>query len=252
MAWPTTYNVLQLDEVDSTNEEARRIAIRGFDAEQKPLWIIANRQSAGRGRQGRDWFSPQGNLMCSLLLPLTEARAGKNSAELGFVAGLALHDMLCAVVGEGAAVHLKWPNDILLDGAKIGGILLEALDAPLLTIGIGLNLAHHPTDTPYPAISLHTATGQPVSPHDALEKLAVSFDHWLSHWQADGFASVRDVWCRHAYGLGEAIHVKLPHSDVTGVFESLGADGQLVLRQHDDTIQHIAAGDVFFNQKEKK
>ncbi len=250
MAWPETYNVLQLDEVDSTNEEARRISKGGFDADQKPLWIIANRQSAGRGRQGRDWFSPQGNLMCSLLLPLTGA--GKNPAELGFVAGLALRDMLCAVVGESAAVRLKWPNDILLDGAKIGGILLETLDAPLIAIGMGLNLAHHPTDTPYPAISLHAATRQSVAPHDALEKLAVCFDHWLSRWQADGFAAVRDAWCHHAYGLGEAIHVKLPHGDVAGVFESLNTDGQLVLRQPDDTIQHIAAGDVFFNQKEKK
>lgn len=244
---PENYDFHHLGTVDSTNEEARRQVAAGFEASSKPLWISAERQTAGRGRLGRKWTSPSGNLMCSLLI--APKMPSKNLAEIGFVAGLALYDAVRMMIPE-AKLSLKWPNDVLLEGAKVSGILIESLDnkQELLAVGIGLNLMHFPDDTPYPAISVKAASGQIFTVNVALAHLASRFDIWLNKWQADGFKALHKAWRERAHGLGEKIKVNLPTGELEGVFDDLSMDGQLVLINQSGT-HKISAGDVFFNKK---
>ncbi|PCJ71210.1 MAG: biotin--[acetyl-CoA-carboxylase] ligase [Rhodobiaceae bacterium] len=246
---PLGYDLRRHVEIDSTNEEARRLANAG---EPGPVWIVTERQTAGRGRRGRTWVSPAGNLMCTLLLrpACSPAKAG----ELSFVAGLALHDATSALVSADVAakVALKWPNDLLIDGKKASGILLESesdgkADVAWLAIGIGLNLAHHPEDTPYPATCLKAQTGDAPSIEDALTALAVAFEHWFAVWQApEGFAAVRQAWLERARGLGETITVRLSNEVLEGIFEGIAPEGALQLRLGGGTVRLISAGDVFF------
>ena len=156
---PDTYQLLHFETLDSTNEEAKRLAAQSV---MQPHWILADTQSAGRGRRGRAWQSPKGNLMTTIYLPgrIETVKAG----QLSFVAGLALADTVASLIGPDGAVSIKWPNDVLVGGAKISGILLEsggASDAHLdwVCVGMGLNLAHFPDDTPYLATSIAAHTG---------------------------------------------------------------------------------------------
>ncbi len=246
---PPGYRLQRHVEIDSTNSEARRLAGTG---EAGPLWILAERQSAGRGRRGRAWISPVGNLTCTLLLrpQCSPAKAG----ELSFVAGLALHDATTSLVSpEGVGeVALKWPNDLLIAGKKASGILLESesdgrTDVAWLAIGIGLNLAHYPEDTPYPATSLKAQGGTVPSIEDVLVALATAFDRWFLLWKApEGFATVRKAWLARARGLGEKITVRLGDETLEGVFEGIAHDGALQLRLDGGSIRSISAGDVFF------
>lgn len=248
------YNLHQLETVDSTNEEARRLVAAGFDVCAKPVWIIAKRQSAGRGRLGRVWSSPEGNLMCTLIIAPQIKR--EKLAEIAFVAGLALYDGVHELVPE-AKLSLKWPNDVLLEGAKLSGILIESLDHQrgILAVGLGLNLAHYPDDTPYQAISLKAASGQDFPAQIAFEAVAAQFDIWLQRWEKEGFTPIHESWCQRAHGIGGVgaqIIVNLPNGKLEGVFEALSADGQLVLRDNQGVIHHITAGDVYFQTEEKK
>lgn len=246
---PQGYALQRHVEIDSTNEEARRLANAGAIG---PLWILSERQTAGRGRRGRTWVSPAGNLMCTLLLrpECSPAKAG----ELSFVAGLALHDAITSLVSPdvSAKVALKWPNDLLIDGEKASGILLESesdgsADVAWLAVGIGLNLAHFPEDTPYPATSLKEWTGTAPTIERALGSLAEGFDHWFGCWKKpDGFAAVRRAWLERAQGLGEKITVRLANEVLEGVFDGIAPDGALQLRLGDGTIRLVSAGDVFF------
>jgi len=248
---PAGYRLSRHDEIDSTNEEAKRLAAAGSPG---PVWIVAERQTAGRGRRGRSWTSPTGNLMCTLLL-----RPGCGPAEAGqlsFVAGLALHEAATALLPEGVAqkAKLKWPNDLLLDGKKASGILLESesvggTDVSWLAVGIGLNLAHYPEDTPYPATSLLAESGQSVTVERALTSLAVSFDRWYAIWQQPGgFEAVRKAWLQRAQGVGEEITVRLADETLVGVFQDLSTEGALQLKLPTGEFREIAAGDVFFGR----
>ena len=244
------HDFLHLPEVDSTNSEARRQAEAGASA---PLWIIADRQTAGRGRRGRQWQSPQGNLMATLLLP--GAAAPDSSAlagQLAFVAGLALRATIAHFLAhQQAEVSLKWPNDVLVNGAKISGILLETASSgqgrpDWLAIGLGVNLAHHPDDTPYQATSLAAHLRQVPDNLAALAELANQFDRYFKIWHAQGFAAIVEAWRQSAQNLGAAIEVRLENQTLKGIFEDIDAQGALVLRLDDGTVQIIATGDVFF------
>jgi len=244
------YRLLSLEATDSTNDDAARAAKEG---DPGPLWVVSREQRAGRGRHGRNWSSPPGNLYASLLLldPCEPALA----PQLGFVAGLALHEALCAVTGLGAPrLALKWPNDLLLDGAKISGLLLEAhrvsAIGPLaIVIGFGVNVVHAPDGTPYAATSL-----QAVSPGLEREKvfseLAVSFDRCFSAWSkarrlGDPFSAVRRLWLERAAGLGGSVTLRLPGGERTGTFMGLDAHGRLELRTTSG-LELIDAGDLYF------
>ena len=249
--WPQGYGQEHFEEIDSTNTEARR---RGETSAAASIWLRADSQTAGRGRRGRTWVSPVGNLMCTLFL--RPACSPSAAAQLSFVSGLAIHDAVSQMLPQErqADAKLKWPNDLLLGGKKMSGILLESAtqgagEVNWLAIGIGLNLAVFPKDTPYPATSLHAETGQTVSPQEALTRLANAFAHWHSVWQAPGgFAAVRTAWLARAKGVGELIVVRLSDTELEGTFEALDGEGALILRLEDGSHRAISAGDVFFGK----
>ena len=232
------------DTIGSTNDEARRLARDGA-SDGTLVWAAA--QKAGRGRRGRPWQSPPGNLYLSLVLrPDVPA---SRAPQLGFVTALAVGDALDRLAGPGLPLSFKWPNDVLAGGRKLSGILLESemgvsggLD--FVIIGVGVNLASAPRDLEYPATSL-TDQGFPgITPAALLEAFAEQFARWAERWREDGFAPVRAAWLRHASGIGEAIRVRLERLTLDGRFLDLDDDGALVLEGGDGR-RRIAAGEVF-------
>lgn len=224
--------------VDSTNTEAFRRARAG---ERGPFWVTAHSQRAGRGRRGREWISEPGNLYASLLL---DAPSLTHCApQLSFVASLAVRDAICDVAGLAAQVKLKWPNDILCGGLKLGGILIEG-ELPFIVVGIGVNCAHHPDRTRYPSTDL-SACGAPVSPEEVFQQLSARMCERLIQWnEGAGFASTRADWLQYAFRHGGNIRVSIGEGDVTGIFDTLDDTGRLVLRLPDGGQQAITAGEV--------
>ena len=234
---------LHLAETGSTNADLSGLAAREPGADR--LWLSAGMQRAGRGRRGREWVSPQGNLHASVLLADPAP-----ASELGFlplVAALAAHDAIAAVLPEAAPpLHLKWPNDVLLSGAKCCGILLERTVTGHVVAGFGINLAAAPQDTPYPATSLR-AHGAVADAGTLLAALAEALAARLQAFdRGAGKAALRDVWLDCATGIGGPVSVRLHDEVVTGIFEAVDGEGLLLLRMADGTPKRIAAGDVFF------
>lgn len=242
--------VLILDETDSTNAEARRRAEAG---EVGPLWIAARRQTAGRGRRGRKWESESGNLASSLLL-LTQ-KSPAEAAQLTFAASLAVADLLDRYVPS-ALVTIKWPNDVLLDGRKTSGILIESGPAPSgglwLAVGIGVNLSQTPGDTERPATCIAEHLGQGVaaapSVDEAAKALAETFGVWLDRWMTFGFQPVLDAWIARTRGLYGSCTARLTNETLTGTADGVEADGSLRLKLSDGSLRLISAGDVFFGE----
>lgn len=226
----------------STNAEALSLARRG---EQGPLWITARRQDAGRGRRGRAWISEPGNLYASLLL--TGPPPARHWPELSFVAALAVHDAVVTVAARlEPLLAIKWPNDLLLAGAKFAGVLIEGEsgETGALVVGIGVNCANHPAEAEYPATDL-AAAGAPVSPATLFEALSVTMRGRIAQWDAgEGFSTIRADWLARAAGLGEAVRVRLADREIVGRFEALDEGGGLVMRLPDGGATTIAAGDV--------
>jgi len=237
--------LLAFDTLGSTNAEA---LVRARAGEQGPLWITAACQTAGRGRRGRSFVSERGNLYASLLM--TDASPVDRAAELAFVAALAAHDAVVdAAAGIGPRLAVKWPNDLLCDGAKLAGILVEGESAagrPLVTVvGIGINCAHHPTHTDHPAIDL-LAAGKRVTPEVLFAALSRAMLQRLQEWdRGRGFAATRAAWLARAANLGMPVRVNLADRQLEGRFETLDPFGRLVLRLGDGTAEIITAGDVF-------
>src|SRR5262245_23302552 len=227
----------------STNAEALSLARRG---ERGPLWVTADRQSAGRGRRARAWISEPGNLYASLLL--TASVPVGHRPELSFVAALAVYDAVAAVAGHiEPLLTIKWPNDLLLAGAKFAGILLEGEsgETGALVVGIGINCANHPGGTEYPATDL-AAAGAPVSPATLFAALSAKMLERIAQWNAgEGFSGIRADWLARAAGIGEAVRVRLADREIVGRLEALDPTGGLVLRLPDGAATTIAAGDVF-------
>lgn len=245
---PTGYRLVRMEAVDSTNAEARRRAKAG---EPGPLWIWSARQSQGRGRGGREWVSQHGNLFASLLIGVNCPI--RTAGQLALVAGIITFDTIAKLIAyEGRSeLLLKWPNDILLAGEKLAGMLLESVgttseNRSVVVIGTGINLASHPEDLPQPAISL-AAYGMTVTPADALEVLAATTHEWMTRW-AEGscFPSIRRAWLDRAGPTGRALRVKVNGEETEGVYAGLDADGALRLLTPDGSEHRIAAGDVFF------
>jgi BirA family biotin operon repressor/biotin-[acetyl-CoA-carboxylase] ligase len=238
--------VVSAGTIDSTNAEALRRATLG---EAGPLWIWAGEQGSGRGRRARVWASPPGNLYATLLLTLDGPAT--RLTEIGHVAGLAVHDAVSGfLAGRDRQVALKWPNDLLVDGEKISGLLIESVGLGTggpwsLAVGIGINLASHPRDAAWPATDL-AALGVVAEPAVALERLADDFARWLAVWrQGDGGERLRRSWAERVAGVGETITVALPEETLTGRFAALDDTGALVLHMTDGTQRRIMAGDVF-------
>lgn len=236
--------VIRLPEIDSTNDEARRRADAG---ERGPLWLIADKQTAGRGRYGRSWESGQGNFAATYLFaPGLEA---DRCAQLSFAVALALVDVIDGFLPERAA--LKWPNDVLIGGRKVAGILLEAGGAQTgaapawLAIGIGINLVAAPQDVPFPATALAVHLAASPSADEMLARLAPALNARLSNYYVQGFGVLRDAWLARAHGLGAPIHVKLAEHSLEGVFDGLSAEGALLLRVGAER-REIRAGEIYF------
>ncbi|WP_374387737.1 biotin--[acetyl-CoA-carboxylase] ligase [Brevundimonas sp.] len=239
-----------LDEIDSTNAEARRLAEAG---ETGPRWIVARRQTAGRGRRGRSWVSEPGNLAATLLI--TTPRGAAEAAQATFVAALAVADLLDVFVSP-ALVSIKWPNDVLLDGTKVSGILIEsgphASGGLWLAVGIGVNLAHAPQDTERGATALvdrlrgDMSFAPPVEA--AAEILAETFATWWGRWQTLGFEPVLEAWTSRLTGLNGPCVARLDHETLEGLAEGVEPDGALRLRLEDGSLRTISAGDVFFGK----
>lgn len=241
---PNGLPALFLPETPSTNAHAMTLAIQGTPP---PLWVWAGRQTKGRGRLGRDWDSPEGNLYASLLLQLNGPANAMGGLPL--VAGLAARDAIAAVSSAALAqrLRLKWPNDIMLDGAKLGGVLIESLvlgaDARAVVIGTGLNLASAPSGLGRAVTSLREH-GCHVAPDQALTALAEASARWLDIWEnGAGFHLIRAAWLRHAVALGAPISVTLGGEKVAGRFAGLDERGALRLHQ-DSGERVITAGDV--------
>jgi BirA family biotin operon repressor/biotin-[acetyl-CoA-carboxylase] ligase len=235
-AWPLGVGLRRFDTLDSTSEEAKRLARSG---ERGPFWIVAREQTAGHGRRGREWVSRGGNLFATLLL---EAPAA-TSAQLCFAAGLAAGETVAAYAPN-AEVTLKWPNDVLLNGKKTAGILLEQ-EGPMLAIGVGINLASHPEGTEFPATSVNAVAKAAPDAEAALHRLAGRMAAWYEVWRTEGFWPVRDAWLARAACLGKEIRARLTKGEVTGVFEDMDGDGALILRGPEG-VRRITAADIFF------
>ncbi len=243
---PKGWHLHDLDAVDSTNAVARKLGEEGA-AEGQVIWAREQRQ--GRARRGRGWDSPPGNLYCSVLLrpDCRPAAAG----QISFVTALALSDAVREVAPEIEGLHLKWPNDVVVQRRKIAGILLESAvsaegDVDWVVIGTGVNLDSHPEDVDYPATNL-AAEGHPfVLPVTLLEHYAARLDHWLAVWRVRGFGSIRDAWREQATGIGELITVRLDREIVIGRFEMLDEDGALHVVLGDGSRRRFTTGDVFF------
>ena len=243
-AWPQGYASRHFDEIDSTNEEARRMAVAGVPG---PVWISAGRQTAGRGRRGRAWDSPDGNLAATLFLRPGRTTAAE-AAQLSFVSALAVSDALEAVAPS-CQMRVKWPNDVLAVDRKIAGILLESAgggSVDWLAVGIGVNLVHHPDATEFPAISLSGLGFRAPPPATMLAHLAGHWAKWYETWMVRGFDDIRDAWLARAAGLGRRIRARLQREEIWGVFEGIDDSGALILRESAGRVRVIAAGDVFF------
>jgi BirA family transcriptional regulator, biotin operon repressor / biotin---[acetyl-CoA-carboxylase] ligase len=227
----------------STNTEALALARQ---SERGPFWVTAGRQSAGRGRRGRTWISQAGNLFATLLL--TDPAPPEHWPELAFVAALAIHDAVAELVPElKPQLAIKWPNDLLLDGAKFSGILIEGEggeEGGAVAVGVGVNCANHPADTDFPATDL-AAAGAQVSPEDLFAVLSVKMLGRIAQWnQGEHFATIRTDWLSRAAGLGAAIRVRLPDRELAGQFETVDDTGRLVLLLPDGSQEAVSAGDV--------
>lgn len=238
------FHVEHYDLVDSTNNLARDRASSGAEA---GLVIRADRQSAGRGRRGRSWSSPAGNLYCSWVLRPDQPPAV--IATLSFVTVIALGDVLCDLLPQRAVRH-KWPNDLLVEGRKISGILLESADGspttrPALVIGLGVNIVSHPDQAMYPVTDMLEQGAAPISAPALLDLFLRRFAHHYEIWREGGFAAVLPFWRERAIGIGGDVVARLEMETLAGRFVDLDRDGNLLLALPDGTLRRIAAGDIF-------
>jgi BirA family biotin operon repressor/biotin-[acetyl-CoA-carboxylase] ligase len=240
-ALPLGYRRLAFDRVASTNDEARRLAEAGSG---ERLAVTADVQTAGRGRQGRAWVSPHGNLHVSFVLrpPVKPAEAGA----FGFGVAVAVAETV-ERLAHGVDAKCKWPNDVLAGDKKVAGILLESRGTPemldWLICGIGLNVAEAPENTAWPATSL-AALGADTPVERALETLVARFDHWYRHWLAEGFASLRQAWLARAHALGETLKIRRNGDEREGKFVGLDPGGALVLEHAGGRRETISYGEV--------
>jgi BirA family biotin operon repressor/biotin-[acetyl-CoA-carboxylase] ligase len=239
---PFEITLLAFDTIGSTNDEAKRMAADSAD-DLTLLW--SKEQTTGRGRRERDWVSKPGNLYSTFIL--RPDKSAQELAQASFISPLAVAEMVLAF-DDTADVRFKWPNDVLLNGKKIAGILLEAgpitqNQSDWIVAGCGVNLALHPADTRYPAGSIAEELGQEVEVEAALTTYAEAFLKWYQIWLSAGFDQLKAAWLKRAHGLGDPLQIDTGAEVVAGGFAGLGDTGELLLKVKDD-IRSISAGDV--------
>jgi BirA family transcriptional regulator, biotin operon repressor / biotin---[acetyl-CoA-carboxylase] ligase len=237
--------VLHFDSLDSTNEEALRQLAAGV---QEPLWIVAEEQTKGRGRGGRLWQSPMGNLYASLLLKLNVSAT--TATQLSFVAALAAHQAISTELAAAQipGLRLKWPNDVMLNGAKIAGTLIESLAAPdgeglAAIVGVGINVSVVPAISERPAAALGR---EPAACARVFGALANAFAAWLGRWdEGRDFPAIREAWLAVAHAQGEPISVNLNGASIHGRFHGVGEGGALQLETAPGVVITVNAGDIY-------
>lgn len=238
-ALPPGWRLETLSEIDGTNAELMRRAALG---EAEGLALRAEQQSAGRGRRGRAWASPKGNLYLSVLIDSEPNRAG----QVSFAAALSLVEAIESLTGVSLPdMTCKWPNDVLRGCKKVAGLLLEAVpDRGQVVVGMGVNLMDvDVADAVYPIGSL---ADYAIDPGALADAVCVALSRWLETWRMLGFAPLRRAWLERATGIGKEITVRMPNEDFTGTFQDLSDEGALLLDQGTDGVRTVSAGDVFF------
>ena len=217
--------ILELESIDSTNEEAKRIIKKGLFEDTA---ILAHIQSSGRGRYGREWQSPEGNLYFSVALknkyPLQQA------AQISFIAAIAAKDFIQSLAPK-TAIELKWPNDVLIGDKKIAGILLESYNDHVI-VGVGINIASRPEGLDRPVTCLANYGKTPAISSRLLEEWLFFFDKYLNLWHKSSFAVIRDCWIKNAWKLGKQINIKIGNEKITGIFKDINDKGELVLESN--------------------
>lgn len=228
-------------ETGSTNADLAALSAQGWE---EGHWLRAERQTAGKGRLGRQWQSQEGNLQASTLIRLRPTDPSVSG--LGLLIGLALHDAIHSLVPD-AGVLLKWPNDVMAGQAKLAGILLERVGDAVI-VGVGVNVRSAPVVDGRATVALSDLPGGAgLDAATLVESLAGSFDHWLARWRADGFAPIRAAWAAVAHPVGTRLSVHIStESRLEGRFEGVAEDGALLLGLDDGTRQVIHSGDVGF------
>lgn len=241
-----SYQLLSYDELDSTNEEAKRLAGKGA---HHGAIIWARKQTSGKGRMQRSWVSDSGNLFTSILLaPECDL---KTASQLSFVAAVSAIDAIEHLLPHGGELGCKWPNDIMLNGKKLGCILLESFktkadNTQWIVVGIGINIDSCPKDVTPQATFLKDAGVEIVSAKIVLSRLIYGFTRNYDLWKRQGFTPIRRRWLKFAYKLGEPLKVKLPHEKISGIFKDIDQDGALIVGLDARRKRTVHTGDVFF------
>lgn len=236
------FHLLSYQEIDSTNEEAKRLAVGGAS---HGAFIWGKQQTSGKGRSGREWVSKQGNLFVSVLLCPDVSL--KHYQEVSFVAALAVKEMLEPIVGRDYELSLKWPNDVMLDGKKVAGILLESVkidNKDWLIVGVGLNVDSFPKDVRYPATCLTQAGVQIISAKIALSRFIHHFVGRYDMWMKEGFAPVRDAWCESGYRFGKPVSMQSGDERIDGIFVDISAEGTMMVETAKGDMREIQAGEM--------
>lgn len=244
------YHLLTYDTLDSTSAEAKRLA-GGGASHGAVIW--AKRQTNGRGRMGRDWVSAEGNLFTTFLLSPNVPLA--DCAQLSFVAAVAVAETLEGIVPDASAVRCKWPNDVLVNGKKIAGILLESFttrelisERQWIAVGVGINVDNHPEHVLFPATCLRDAGVELISAKIVLSRFIHNFIACYDKWEASGFGVIRKAWHDRAYQIGQPIEVIVGEERTSGTFSGIDDAGQLLLNTGAKKPTPILAGDVFYKE----
>ncbi len=242
--WLDRYQFLIFDKIDSTNLEAYRLISRGI---KDNFVILAKSQTDGKGRYGKDWFSPEGNAYFSLLLktrvPLQDL------SKFTFVTSLSVAEAILDLLGSNIDLKLKWPNDIILNDKKLAGILLESLsDATKntwLIIGVGINLKHYPDNARYPATSLLVEGCKDIESELMLDRFMYFFELNNKILHEDGFCVIQRKWLNYAWRIEKEFCYSYNNKLVTGMFKTIGENGELILEDEKGVVHKINAGEIF-------
>ena len=234
--------------VESTNDTAKQLAVCG--AKSRTL-VWADEQTRGRGRGGHDWHSPPGNLYSTIIL--RPGKSAQETAGLSFIAALAISDAMQELLPRSATLNLKWPNDVLIDGKKVAGILLESAavgggDAEWVIIGCGVNVASHPKKAGNNATSLANEGCDNVDLGRLLETYIRHLLDWEERWQVGGFSPIRTAWLQRATGIGKPVRVRLSTDEFEGLFTDMDTSGALLVELPDGDVRRVTAGDVFLGE----
>jgi BirA family biotin operon repressor/biotin-[acetyl-CoA-carboxylase] ligase len=237
-----SYHLLSFDTVDSTNEEAKRLA-KGGGCHGAVVW--AKKQTEGKGRMGRNWVSSEGNLFVSILLQ--PEKPAKEFSQLSFIAAVAAIEAITPLLPPGCKIQCKWPNDLIIDDKKTGGILLESFQVngeAWVVVGLGINIESAPPKTEFPATCLKDAGVELVSAKIVLSRFVHHFIDNYNQWNIKGFLHIRKSWMENAWGIGKRLRARWPDGEAIGIAEGIDRDGSFILSE-DGERQYIHAADIF-------